>query len=56
LPLNRQAPVKSRHGITPVLPVAERLGKHNIALPFYPEIAEETLVDIAGKINAFYAA
>lgn len=37
------------------LPVTEEVCRDIIALPFYPELPEETLRKVAGTVNAFFA-
>ncbi len=54
MPLTKQRAVQGRYGEMPSLPVAERLSKQIIALPFYPEIAVETLEYVARQVNEFY--
>lgn len=54
MPLYRQQGARA-HYKEINLPVVEYVSQHILALPFYPEIAVETLLTIAKEINLFYS-
>jgi dTDP-4-amino-4,6-dideoxygalactose transaminase len=54
MPLNRQRGFLAAFEPSPSLPVAEDVSRRVIALPFYPEIPEETIRLVASTINQFY--
>ena len=54
MPLNRQKGYMNVFGDTATLPAAEEVSRRVIALPFYPEIPEETIRLVAKQIDRFY--
>ena len=55
MPLSLQKGYRQAFHASAKLPAAETVAKQILALPFYPEIPEETLRLVAGCINAFYS-
>jgi len=54
MPLNRQKGFLTTFGFSASLPVAENVSRRVIALPFYPEIPERTIRQVASFIDQFY--
>jgi dTDP-4-amino-4,6-dideoxygalactose transaminase len=55
LPLHRQAPLAACE-VPAALPEAERAASEVLALPMYPQLAEEQVVRVADAIASFYRA
>ena len=55
MPINKQAGYLKTWETTRDFHAAETVGKHIIALPFYPEIETGALLTVAGEIKRFYA-
>ena len=55
MPLYRQKACQAAYASSVRLPVAEDVSGRIIALPFYPEIPEETIRLVAGSIDDFFA-
>lgn len=54
MPLNRQKGFLAASEPSPSMPVTEDVSRRVIALPFYPEIPEETIRLVASCIDQFY--
>ncbi|MFA6111295.1 MAG: DegT/DnrJ/EryC1/StrS family aminotransferase, partial [Candidatus Latescibacterota bacterium] len=54
MPLPRQAAYRKVYGEHRPLPVAEEVCRRVIALPFYPELPEETVRLVADRVTRFY--
>lgn len=54
LAMNRQKGYTSVYGDSPTMPVAGEVSKRIIALPFYAEISEQILENVANAIKLFY--
>lgn len=54
MPLSRQKAVLAEHPVPSPLPAAENVSGRVVALPFYPEIHEETIRHVASSIGEFY--
>lgn len=54
MPLNRQKGFLAAFESAPRLPLAEEVASRVIALPFYPEIPEETIRLVASSIDRFF--
>lgn len=56
MPLYSQKAYQSAHASSVRLPITERISSRIIALPFYPEIPEETIRLVAGSIAEFFGS